>query len=106
VFAAEHLARLRLLDVRLKVVEAFDEVPVDSFARFGPLHENAHVVRAALQCLAGRQLLFETAAALKEFLRLGGVLPEIRMRDAALDLVEFRAVTRFVKDNSAGQRPV
>jgi len=106
VLAAEHLAGLRLLDIRLEVVEAFDEVAVDSFARFRPLDEHAHIVGASLQCLAGRQLFFEAAAPLKEFLRLAGVLPEFRVRDAALDLVELRAMARFVKDSSADRRPV
>jgi hypothetical protein len=106
VFAAEHLAGFRQLDVGLEFVEAFDEVPVNRLPRLGPLDEDADVVGAAPQGLAGGQLLFQAAAALQELLSLGGILPEIRMRDAALYLLELRTMARFVKDSSAGRQPV
>jgi hypothetical protein len=105
VLAAQHLAGLGLLDVRLELVEPLQEVAVDGFTGLRPLDQDAEIVGAALQRLAGRQFLVQAPAALEQFLGLGGILPEVGMRDAGLDLLELRAMARLVKDSSADRRP-
>jgi hypothetical protein len=105
VLAAQHLAGLGLLDVRLKVVQTFGEIVVNRLTGLGPLDEDAEVVGATLQGLTGGQLFVEAATALQQLLRLGGILPEIGVGDATLDLVELRTMARFVKDNSADRLP-
>jgi hypothetical protein len=99
--AAEHLSRLGRLDVRLELVEAFDEIVFNGLARFGPLDEHAQIVGTALERLADGQLLFEPAPPLQQLLRFGLVLPEVRVGDAGLDFVELGAVSWGVKDSSA-----
>jgi hypothetical protein len=105
VFAAQHLTGLSQLDVRLELVESLEEIAVDGFAGFRPLDQDAQIVGAPLEGLTRGQLFVETTAALKELLRFGGILPEVGMCDAAFDLVEFRAMARFVKDSSASRLP-
>jgi len=79
VLAAEHLARLGKLDVALEVVQALEEIGFDRLARLGPLDEDAEVVGATGQRLGERQLVFDAASALQQLLRLGLVLPEVRL---------------------------
>ena len=86
VLAAQHLAGLGLLDVRLEVVETFGEVAVNRLTGLGPLDEDAEIVGAARQGLTGSQLFVEAATALQQLLRLAGILPEIGVGDATLDL--------------------
>jgi hypothetical protein len=106
VLAAQHLARLGGLDVSLELVEAARQIPVDGFTRLGPLDQDGQVVRAPLQGVGEVQFFFEAAAPLQQLLRLTLVVPEVRLGDAGLQLVELRAVTRDVKDSSAGRRCV
>jgi hypothetical protein len=47
VLAAQHLAGLGLLDVRLELVEPLQEVAVDGFPPFRPLDEDAEIVGTA-----------------------------------------------------------
>jgi hypothetical protein len=105
VLAAQHLAGLGQLDVRLELVEPLEKIAVDRLAGLPPLDEDAQVVRAPLERLTRDQLFVEAASPLKELLRFGGIFPEIGMCDAAFDLVELRAMARFVKDSSASQPP-
>jgi len=79
VLAAEHLARLGKLDVALEVVQALEEIRFHRLARPGPFDEDAEVVGAAGQRLGERQLVFDAASALQQLLRLGLVLPEVRL---------------------------
>jgi hypothetical protein len=103
VLAAEHLAGFGGLDVLLEVVEAFQQVAVDGLAGLGPLDEHAKILRAGLQRVAERDLLVEPPAALQQLLRLGLVLPEVRLADARFDARQFFRGTCGVKDNSASQ---
>ena len=106
VLAAEHLARLGKLDVALEVVQALEEIRFDRLARPGPLDEDAEVVAAARQRLGERQLVFDAASALQQLLRLGLVLPEVRLGNARLYAIQFSAGASGVKDSSADRRCV
>jgi hypothetical protein len=103
--AAQHLAGLRLLDVRLELVEPLGEIAVNRLTGLGPLDEDAEVVGATLEGLTGRQLFIEAATALQQLLRLAGIFPEIGVGNAAFDLFELRTMARFVKDSSANRLP-
>jgi hypothetical protein len=103
--AAQHLAGLGLLDVRLELVEPLGEIAVNRLTGLGPLDEDAEVVGATLEGLTGRQLFIEAATALQQLLRLAGIFPEIGVGNAALDLFELRTMARFVKDSSANRLP-
>jgi hypothetical protein len=76
VLAAEHLVRLRGVDLGLEVVEATGQIGGDIFAGVGPLDQHAEVISAALQRSLERLLIFEAPPPLHDFLRVGLVVPE------------------------------
>jgi hypothetical protein len=102
VLAAEHLARLGGLDVRLEGVYAYRQLGVHRLARLGPFDQHAEVLGAPLQGVAERQLFLQPPAPLQQLLRLGGVLPEIGVGAAGVDPGQLRSMAWGVKDNSAG----
>jgi hypothetical protein len=79
VLAAEHLVRLRGVDLRLKIIEATCQIDSDIFAGIGPLDEHSEIIGAALQRSFERLLIFEPSAPLHDFLRFGLVAPEARL---------------------------
>jgi hypothetical protein len=89
VFAAEHLLGFPGFDAFGQFVEGAGEVVANRLPRFDPLGEHAEIVEPLLQGPGELQILFETAAALEEFLRTGLVFPEVRSGNAFLDAGEF-----------------
>jgi hypothetical protein len=99
VLAAEHLLDLRRIDLRLEIVQAPLEIGGHVLAGFGPLDQHGEVVAAAPERLRERHFLFEPAAAQQQLLRLGLVLPEVRLADAIFDLFQFVCGACGLKDN-------
>jgi hypothetical protein len=106
VLAAEHLACFRGFDVDLELVNAFEELAVNRLATFGPFDEDAEVISAPPQRLAQCQLFFEPAPSLEQLLRVGLILPEVRIGNTRFYPIELGTMTRGVKDNSADRPTV
>jgi hypothetical protein len=103
VLAAEHLLDLAGLHLLVERVERLRELRVDGFARLRPLDQDAEVVALLLQRLNEIAILFETPAALQDFLRRGRVVPEVRRCGFRFELIQFLVGTSGFKDNSADQ---
>jgi hypothetical protein len=76
VLAAEHLVRLRGVDLGLEIVEATGQIGSDIFPGIGPLDQHAEIIGAALQRSLERLLVFDAPPPLHDFLRFGLVVPE------------------------------
>jgi hypothetical protein len=105
VLAAEHLVRLRGVDLRLKVVEATCQIDSDIFAGIGPLDQHAEIIRAALQRSFECLLIFEPSAPLHDFLRVGLVAPEAGLAGALFYLGQLFVQASAFKDASAVPPP-
>jgi len=101
VLAAEHLVRLRGVDLRLEVVEATGQIGNDIFAGVGPLDQHAEIIGAALQRSLERLLVFEAPPPLHDFLRFGLVVPEAGFAGSLFYLGELFVQASGFKDASA-----
>jgi hypothetical protein len=105
VLAAEHLVRLRGVDLRLEVVEAAGQIGGDVFTAIGPLDQHAEIVGSALQGSFERLLIFEPSAPLHDLLRFGLVVPETGLARALLYLGKLFVQAGRFKDASAVPPP-
>ena len=89
VLAAEHLLDLAGLDEAGELLDAGGQLRGDIFALARPVDEHAKIV--CFGCEGGDQLdlLLDSTAALKDFLRLDLVVPEIGRRCAGFYLCEL-----------------
>jgi len=87
VLAAEHLLDLAGLDFLVERIERGRELGVHLFAGVGPFDQHGEVVAPLLERHHQLAILFETAAALQDFLRFGLVLPEIGGGGAGFEAV-------------------
>jgi hypothetical protein len=101
VLAAEHLLDLGGLDLGLEIIEAAREVGGHVLAGLGPFDENGEVLGLLPERGGERDFLFETPTALEYLLRLGLVLPEIRLRRARLERAQLVGRSSGLKDSSA-----
>jgi hypothetical protein len=85
VLAAQHLLDLAGLDLLRERVEGLRELGIHGLARLRPLDQHREVVALFRERHDQVAVLFQAAAALQYFLRLGLVLPEIRRRRARLE---------------------
>jgi hypothetical protein len=104
VLPAEDALRLRGLDLFLETVQAGREVRGDVLARGHPLGEHTQVGFLLLQGLIQIDVVLEPAAALKDALGFGLVLPEVGLADQALEAVGLVARAFALKDTSAAPR--
>jgi hypothetical protein len=106
VLAAEHLLDFAAFDEAREFVDTRRQLGADVLALFGPVEKHAQVVRIPLE--RGNQLDFflDTAAALKNFLRLDLVVPEVGRGGAGFYLCELVLWAGGLKDSSAGRRRV
>jgi hypothetical protein len=101
VLARQHLLDLGALDLALERVEPFDQLATDVLPLRPPLDEDAEIVAALAQRLDQVAILLQPPASLQQALRLGLVLPEVRLRDARLDPGELLLRLRGLKDSRA-----
>jgi hypothetical protein len=105
VLAAEHLVRLRGVDLRLEVVEATGQVNSDVFTGIGPLDQDAEIIGAALQRSFERLLILEPPAPLHDLLRFALVVPETGCARAFLYVSKLFVQASGFKDASATPSP-
>jgi hypothetical protein len=106
VLAAEHLLDLARLDLGGESGQPLLQLVADRLSSLGPLDEDGEIVRPALERLAEVPLLFEPPAPLKQLLRGGLVLPEVRFAYLRFDCGQLGFELGGVKDSSAGRRRV
>jgi hypothetical protein len=106
VLAAEHLLDFAALDQAGKLLEAGRQLPGDVLTLGRPVNEHTKVVRLRFEGRNQLDFFFDTAAALKDFLRLDLVTPEIGRGRAGFYLCELVTRAGSFKDNSGGRRRV
>ena len=106
VLAAEHFLDLAGLHFLIERLERLTELRVHGFAGFGPFDEHGEVVALLPEGFDEGAILIESPAALKHFLRLGLVFPEIGRRGARLEARQFVKGSGGLKDSSADRLPV
>jgi hypothetical protein len=106
VFPAQHPLDFSRFDLGLEFVEAAAKVGIDVLARLRPLDQHREIRHPAGEGGAQLDVLGQPALALQHALRLGLVLPEVRMADLRLQDREFVRGRSPVKDNSASRSPV
>jgi hypothetical protein len=106
VLAAEHLLDLAALDQAGEFLDTRRELAGDVLSLRRPVDEHTQVVALGLE--RGNQLdfFFDAAAALKDFLRLDLVVPEIGRGGAGFYLCELVSGAGRLKDSSGGRRRV
>jgi hypothetical protein len=104
VLAAEHLLDLAGLHLLIERLERLGELGVNRLPRFGPFDENGEVFALLPEREHQIAILFETAPALEDSLRLGLIFPEIGRRRARLEPVQFFVRFGTLKDNSADRQ--
>jgi hypothetical protein len=87
----EHLFDFARLHLLVEGFEGLRELAVDRLAGFGPFDENGQVVAPLLERGDEVEILFDTAAALQEFLRFRLIVPEVWRGGARLDAGQFFA---------------
>jgi hypothetical protein len=105
VLATKHFLGFGAFDGRLKIVETPDQVRGDVLALTGPLDEDAQILCAPLQRIAGGGVFLDPAPALQDFLCLGLILPEVGLGDSGLELGDLPRRVGGVKDTSGDPRP-
>jgi hypothetical protein len=104
VLASQDPVRFRGVDLLVEPIEAAREVRGDVLTGRGPLDEDAEIVLLRLQRIDEVDFVLEAPAALEGLLRLGLVLPEIRLGDALLERRDLLARLAGLKDTSAAPR--
>jgi hypothetical protein len=104
VFAAEHLLGFAGLDLNGEFVQGTRKVVPDRLSGFYPFGENVEVVDLFPERIRKLAILFEPATALKQFLGVCLVLPEIWSGNAFFYAGEFVGGLGRVKDGSADRR--
>jgi hypothetical protein len=104
VLAAEHLLDFATLDEAGELLDAGSQIGGDILALAGPVEQHTKVVCLGSERRDQLDLFFDAAAALKDFLRLDLVVPEIRRRCAGLYLCELVTRAGGFKDNSGDRR--
>jgi hypothetical protein len=104
VLASKNLLRFDGLDLCRERVESLRELGCDVFTLRRPIHQDAKVIDSTTERRDEIDVLLETAPALKQLLRLGGIFPEIRIADARLYRREFIGWAGRFKDSSADPR--
>ena len=104
VLAAEHLLDLAAFDEAGELLDARRQLRGHVFTLAGPVDEHTQVV--CFRCERGDQLDFflDAPPALKDFLRLDLVVPEIGRRCAGFYLCELVTRASGLKDNSGDRR--
>jgi hypothetical protein len=105
VLAAEHLLDLAAFDEAGKLLDARGELRGDIFALARPVDEHTKVVCLGSERRDQLDLFLDSTAALKDFLRLDLVGPEIGRGCAGFYLCEFITRASGFKDNSGGRQP-
>jgi hypothetical protein len=105
VLAAEHLVRLRGIDLRLEVVEATCKIGRDVFAGVGPFDQYAEIIGAALQRPLQRLFVFESPPPLHDSLRFGLVVPETGLARPLFYIGKLFVQASGFKDASAVPPP-
>jgi hypothetical protein len=100
VFAAEHLFDFAGVDQACKFNEAGGELSRHLLSLAGPFDEHAEVFGAFAEVGDQLDFLFNPAAALEDFLRVGLVVPEIGRRGARFYCCELVGGAGGFKDNS------
>ena len=106
VFPAEHLLDLGSFHFTPERIEPERELAGDLLTLACPFDEHRQVVAAAGKRRQEVGILFESAAALQNLLRLGLILPEIRLGDPGFQSFQFISGPGDLKDSSEGQRSV
>jgi len=106
VLAAKHLFDLPGLHFLVEGIERLAKLGIHSFAGLGPFDQHGQVVAFLLERSDEVEILFEPAAALQHFLRVGLVLPEIGRRGARLEAGQFLRGFGGFKDSSADRQRV
>jgi hypothetical protein len=104
--AAKHLLDLGRLHFLLERLERLRKLVVDRFAGLRPLDQHREIVGALLQRHREIAILFETAAAQHDFLRLVLIFPEVGRGDASFEACQFFAGAGGFKDSYADPQHV
>src|SRR5688572_14275932 len=104
VLAAEHLLDLAAFDEAGQLLDARGQLRRDIFSLTRPVDEHVEIVCSGCERRDQLDLFLDSPAALKDFLRLDLVVPEIGCRCAGFYLCELITRASGLKDNSGGRR--